>query len=186
MPVRRRSGDRGLRRLVSWRKYRSRISFRTGDGRDHPRAPWRHGRRQWIEPRMTAPAAGGTLRFVLGDQLSLSLASLRDINPETDVVLMAEVVGECTYVRHHVKKIVFVLSAMRHFAEALRATGIRVDYRHLADAGNTGSLRGELVRAVQRHRPKQIVVTEPGEWRVRGRHAGLGDRDRGSRRDPRR
>lgn len=116
---------------------------------------------------MTAPAAGGKLRFVLGDQLSLSLASLRDIDPETDVVLIAEVMGECTYVRHHVKKIVFVLSTMRHFAEALRATGIRVDYRHLADAGDTGSLRGELVRAIERHRPKQIVVTEPGEWRVR-------------------
>jgi hypothetical protein len=33
---------------------------------------------------MVAPAAGGTLRFVLGDQLSHNLASLRDINPETD------------------------------------------------------------------------------------------------------
>jgi deoxyribodipyrimidine photolyase-related protein len=87
---------------------------------------------------MTAPVAGGTLRFLLGDQLSLGLASLRDIDPGTDVVLMAEVMGECTYVRHHVKKIVFVLSAMRHFAEALRAKGIRVDYRHLTDADNSG------------------------------------------------
>ena len=116
---------------------------------------------------MVAPAASGTLRFVLGDQLSHNLASLRDINPETDVVLIAEVMGECTYVRHHVKKIAFVLSAMRHFAGALRAKGIRVDYRHLTDAKSTGSLRGELVRAIERHRPKGVVVTEPGEWRVR-------------------
>jgi deoxyribodipyrimidine photolyase-related protein len=127
---------------------------------------------------MMALAASGTLRFVLGDQLSHSLASLRDINPETDVVLMAEVIRECTYVRHHVKKIVFVLSAMRHFAEELRAKGIRVDYRHLDDAGNSGSLRGELARAVQTHRPKHVVVTEPGEWRVRedmrGWEAALG------------
>lgn len=69
-----------------------------------------------------------TLRFVLGDQLSPNLSSLRDINPEIDVVLMVEVADECTYVRHHVKKIAFVLSAMRHFAEALRARGIVVDY----------------------------------------------------------
>lgn len=84
---------------------------------------------------MTARAAGGTLRFVLGDQLSLRLVSLRDIDPETDVVLMVEATDECTYVRHHVKKIAYLLSAMRHFAEALRAKGIQVDYRHLTDAG---------------------------------------------------
>ena len=112
------------------------------------------------------PAATHTLRFVLGDQLSLGVASLRDIDPERDVVLMVEVMDECTYVRHHVKKIVFVLSAMRHFAEALRARGIRVDYRRLDEEGNTGSFRGELLRAVRRHRPREVVVTAPGEWRV--------------------
>lgn len=110
---------------------------------------------------------GGTLRVVLGDQLSLGLTALRDLDPGRDVVLMAEVMGECTYVRHHVKKIVFVLAAMRHFADALRGRGITVDYRHLDDPGNSGSLRGELIAAVQRHRPARVVATEPGEWRVR-------------------
>ncbi len=108
-----------------------------------------------------------TLRLVLGDQLSFGLASLRDIDPETDIVLIIEAIDECTYVRHHVKKIAFVLSAMRHFAEALQARGIRVDYRVLTGRENTGSFRGELVRAVARHRARQVVVTEPGEWRVR-------------------
>jgi deoxyribodipyrimidine photolyase-related protein len=111
-------------------------------------------------------APAGTLRFVLGDQLDARIASLRDIDKATDVVLMVEAADECTYVRHHPKKIVFVLSAMRHFAQALRAQGIRVDYRHLADADNTGSLRGELVRAAGRHRPARVIVTAPGEWRV--------------------
>ena len=50
--------------------------------------------------------------------------SLRDIDPEPDVVLMVEATDECTYVRHHVKKIAYLLSAMQHFAEALRAKGI--------------------------------------------------------------
>jgi deoxyribodipyrimidine photolyase-related protein len=113
------------------------------------------------------PAATHTLRFVLGDQLSLGVANLRDIDPERDLVLMVEAMDECTYVRHHVKKIVFVLAAMRHFAETLREKGIRVDYRPLDDDGNTGSLRGELIRAVRRHRPREVVVTAPGEWRVR-------------------
>lgn len=114
-----------------------------------------------------AAGPGGALRFVLGDQLSFGLSSLHDLDPERDVVLMAEVRGECTYVRHHVKKIAFVLAAMRHFADGLRARGIAVDYRQLDDPNNSGSLRGELIAAVRRHRPAQIVVTEPGEWRVR-------------------
>ncbi|MBV8914949.1 MAG: cryptochrome/photolyase family protein, partial [Acetobacteraceae bacterium] len=107
-----------------------------------------------------------TLRIVLGDQCSPDLSALADLDPALDVVLMAEVMGECTYVRHHPKKIVLVLSAMRHFAAALRGRGVRVDYVRLDDPANTGSLRGEMLRAFERHRPGRIVLTEPGEWRL--------------------
>ncbi len=107
-----------------------------------------------------------TLRVVLGDQCSAGLSALADLNPETDTVLMAEVLSECTYVRHHQKKIVLVLSAMRHFARALRARGVTVDYVTLDDPDNTQSLRGELVRAVARQRPARVVATECGEWRL--------------------
>lgn len=111
------------------------------------------------------------LRFVLGDQLSRGVSSLRDADPETDVILMAEVHDECTYVRHHVKKIAFLFSAMRHFAAELEAEGFRVDYRSLNDTGDTeslgGSFSGELIAAVDRHKPERVIVTEPGEWRVR-------------------
>ena len=65
---------------------------------------------------------------------------------------MAEVMGECTYVKHHPKKIVLVLSAMRHFCRrAPRRGASRVDYIRLDDPDNTGSLRGEMLRAVERH-----------------------------------
>ncbi len=104
--------------------------------------------------------------MVLGDQCSAGLSALADLDPATDTVLMAEVVDECTYVRHHQKKIVLVLSAMRHFARALRARGVTVDYVTLDDPANTQSLRGELLRAVQRQRPDRVVVTECGEWRL--------------------
>ena len=105
------------------------------------------------------------LRLVLGDQLSDSLSSLRDLAAD-DVVLMAEVMDECSYVPHHVHKITLVLSAMRHFAETLRARGVRVDYRRLDDTQNTHSLRGEVIRAATEHGAGEIVVTEPGEYRV--------------------
>jgi deoxyribodipyrimidine photolyase-related protein len=108
----------------------------------------------------------GVLRIVLGDQLSLGVAALSDLDARRDTVLMAEVQAECTYVKHHAKKLVLVLSAMRHFAEALSARGVRVDYVRLDDPGNTQSLRGEMLRAVRRHKPALVVATEPGEWRL--------------------
>ena len=108
-----------------------------------------------------------TLRLVLGDQLSPAIASLADIDPARDVVLMCEVAEEATYVPHHRKKIAFVFSAMRHFAGELRARGLVVDYVRLDDPANTGSFDGEVARAVARHRARRVVVAEPGEWRLR-------------------
>jgi len=107
-----------------------------------------------------------TLIPVLGDQLSPGLSSLDGANRADSVVLMMEVSDETTYVRHHKTKLVYILSAMRHHAEALRAAGWRVDYVRLDDTENSGSFTGEVVRALQRHDPDRIVVTEAGEWRV--------------------
>ena len=103
---------------------------------------------------------------VLGDQLSPFLASLRDVDRDGAVVLMAEVADETRYVRHHKQKIALVLSAMRHFAAALRAAGWTVDYVTLDDPANTGSFTGELGRAIARHAPAAIRVVHAGEWRV--------------------
>lgn len=79
---------------------------------------------------------------------------------------MCEVWEETTYVKHHKKKIAFVLSAMRHFAQELQQSGYRVDYVELDDPQNTGSFRGEVERALKRHDAERIVITHPGEYRV--------------------
>ncbi|WP_341913102.1 cryptochrome/photolyase family protein [Ferrovibrio terrae] len=110
---------------------------------------------------------GATLRLVLGDQLSPTISSLRDSHLGNDTVLIAEVMSEATYVRHHKKKIAFLFSAMRHFAEELRQAGHRVIYVRLDDADNTGSLYGEVSRHADMMRADRIVVTEPGEWRLK-------------------
>ena len=106
------------------------------------------------------------LVLVLGDQLSLGLASLRAASKATARVLIVEVVEEATYVRHHQKKIAFLFSAMRHFADELRGDGWQVDYVRLDDPANTGSFSGEVARAAARLKPMRVLVTEPGEWRV--------------------
>ena len=100
----------------------------------------------------------GTLRFILGDQLSRSIASLRDAELDRDVILMVEVNTEANYVDHHPKKIAFLFSAMRHFAAGLSKQGFAVDYVRLDDAGNSHAFRSELVRACKRHGPDRVVV----------------------------
>ncbi len=107
-----------------------------------------------------------TLIPILGDQLSAGLASLAAADPATSIVLMMEVAEEATYVRHHQKKIAFLFSAMRHFADELAAAGWTVDYVRLDDPANSGSFEGEVARAVHRHGATRILTVEAGEWRV--------------------
>ncbi len=121
-------------------------------------------------PRPRPESAGGfvmgALRIVLGDQLSAGISALAGLDQARDVVLMMEVMEENTYVRHHKQKIVLVLSAMRHFADALRRDGVSVDYVRLDDPDNSGDLTSEIQRAVARHSLDRLVATESGEWRV--------------------
>jgi deoxyribodipyrimidine photolyase-related protein len=107
-----------------------------------------------------------TLRLILADQLSESIASLQDLDKANDKVLMAEVMEEATYVAHHPKKIAFLFSAMRHFAQELEANGVSVCYSKLDDPENSGSLTGEIRRAIAAIKPSELIVTEPGEYRL--------------------
>ncbi|MEY4998153.1 MAG: hypothetical protein RIS00_197, partial [Pseudomonadota bacterium] len=61
-----------------------------------------------------------TLILILGDQLTPKIASMQGADPSDCVILMAEVIAEAGYVPHHQKKIAFLFSAMRHFADELR------------------------------------------------------------------
>jgi deoxyribodipyrimidine photolyase-related protein len=118
------------------------------------------------------------LRLVLGDQLSASISSLQDADPDTDLILMAEVGAEAEYVKHHKKKIAFLFSAMRHFSQALQEKGFSVRYIRIDDADNTHSLKGEAERALEAGAFDELIVTEPGEHRlmedVKGWEAALG------------
>ncbi len=114
----------------------------------------------------------GTLRLVLGDQLTRNLSSLADLDRERDVVLMAEVMEEASYVPHHKQKIAFLFSAMRHFAAALAEEGVSLRYVRLDDPDNTQSLDGEVRRALADYGLSRLVVTEPGEWRLREKMTG--------------
>jgi deoxyribodipyrimidine photolyase-related protein len=107
-----------------------------------------------------------TLVPILGDQLSHNISSLRGRDKAETIVLMVEVRAEATSVRHHKKKIAMIFSAMRHFADGLRADGWRVDYVNLDDPDNTQNFVGEISRAAARHQVSEVCLTEPSEWRV--------------------
>lgn len=108
-----------------------------------------------------------SLIFILGDQLSPHLSSLADGNRETDVVLMAEVQEEASYVGHHKKKLAFIFSALRHFAKDLGEDGWSIDYRALDATEGFDSLTDVLQDALVEHKADRVLITEPAEWRVR-------------------
>ena len=106
------------------------------------------------------------LVLVLGDQLSENLSALQTADKATDVVVMAEVAEEATYVQHHPKKIAFIFAAMRKFAARLRDDGWDVRYTQLDDTENAGSIPGELLRRAEDADATEVIASQPGEWRL--------------------
>ncbi|MCC5963968.1 MAG: cryptochrome/photolyase family protein [Rhodobacteraceae bacterium] len=107
-----------------------------------------------------------TLVLVLGDQLSDGLSALQAADPVQDIIVMAEVAAEASYVPHHPKKIAFTFAAMRKFAAHLRDKGWRVAYTMLDDPQNAGSIPGELLRRTAEFGTSTVIATQPGEWRL--------------------
>ena len=103
---------------------------------------------------------------MLGDQLTLDLATIKRANKSKDVIIMAEVDAEAEYVKHHPKKIAFIFSAMRHFADTLKASGWRVLYSKIDDPQNSHNIIGEILRYAEKVEANEVLVTKPGEWRL--------------------
>jgi deoxyribodipyrimidine photolyase-related protein len=112
------------------------------------------------------PATVRNLVIVLGDQLDIQSSALQDFDPTCDVVWMAEVAEESTHVWSAKQRIAVFLSAMRHFAEDLRARGVPLVYTRLDDADQLGTLALQLKQAITQLQPAALVLTAPGDWRV--------------------
>jgi deoxyribodipyrimidine photolyase-related protein len=106
------------------------------------------------------------LVLVLGDQLDAQSSALQGFDPAQDVVWMAEVAEESTHVWSAKQRIAVFLSAMRHFADALRKQGLPLVYTTLDAPGNQGTLALELARAIADLQPAGLLLTAPGDWRV--------------------
>ncbi|MEM1404350.1 MAG: cryptochrome/photolyase family protein [Pseudomonadota bacterium] len=108
--------------------------------------------------------AAKTLRLILGDQLSAKLPTFEQADAGRDVILMAEVADEASYVPHNRHKLVLIFSAMRHFAGRLRERGFHVIYRSL-DEG-LSSLEEAVAAALKETGAEEVAVTECGEYRL--------------------
>ena len=102
------------------------------------------------------------LVLILGDQLNLDSSALADFDPTQDIIWMAEVMEESTHVASSKQRSTLFLSAMRHFAEAIKAKAWPLVYTQLSDADNTGTLAGELDKVIQKIRPQKLLMTAPG------------------------
>jgi deoxyribodipyrimidine photolyase-related protein len=117
-------------------------------------------------PSPTQRAPIRNLVIVLGDQLDTSSAAFDGFDENRDLVWMAEVSEESTYVWSHKARIAIFLSAMRHFRDTLRERGFPVFYRELEDEENSGCFEPELLDAITRYVPSRLVIVQPGEHRV--------------------
>jgi len=113
----------------------------------------------------TAPLATRHLIVVLGDQLNLDSAAFDDFDPARDRVWMAEVTEESTHVPSHPVRSALFITAMRHFAEAVRARGWSLDYLAL-DAHDHPDLASALSASLARWRPARVIGVAAGDYRV--------------------
>jgi len=106
------------------------------------------------------------LVIVLGDQLDIGAAAFDGFDAARDAVWMAEAVEESTHVWSSQPRIAIFLSAMRHFAQALRNAGRTLHYQRLDDANAQPSLAAALRATIAQQRPESLVMTAPGDARV--------------------
>ena len=107
-----------------------------------------------------AKKAQSRLILILGDQLDLQSATLRDFDRKTDEIIMVESTNEAQYVWSHKAKIALFLSAMRHFAQTLREQKYPLSYIQESTLSIVEVLRQEILRKKVTH----LVCVEPGEW----------------------
>jgi deoxyribodipyrimidine photolyase-related protein len=103
------------------------------------------------------------LVLILGDQLDLNSAALRDFDIQHDEVFMVESIPEAQYVWSHKAKIALFLSAMRHFAQSLRKLRYPLIYIGQSNLSIIQALKQKIIKDKIHH----LICIEPGEWRLK-------------------
>lgn len=99
--------------------------------------------------------------LIFGDQLLPHHPLLDPVKIHERSVVIIESLGRMSARRYHKQKVALVLSAMRHYVEALREAGWTVDYRQ-ADSFTAG-----LQAHVKEFQPQRLLTLEAAEWQAR-------------------
>jgi deoxyribodipyrimidine photolyase-related protein len=105
-----------------------------------------------------------SLRIILWDQLSYDISSLKDCNKENDIIMMFESLDNSMYVKHHKKKLVFLFSAMRHFATDLKKLGYKLEYFKIDDNVENKSMKDQIHQYFMSNDVDQIIFTKPSDY----------------------
>ena len=119
------------------------------------------------DTRRRSRTVAPTTVWILEDQLSLEHPAL---DPDRDnlIVLLIESRAWAESLPHHKQKLIFVWSAMRHFAEELEARGFTVDYHREAD-----TYESALRQDAARHHPSRVILMESAEHGVADVHRSM-------------
>ncbi len=104
------------------------------------------------------------LCIILPNQLSLSTSSLQAIDPKVDHILIAETLDYFTHVKHHQKKIAFLLSAMRHFAQELERLKFQLTYIDIQQ--QLPALKDAVEHTLKENSITEIYFTYPADYRT--------------------
>jgi deoxyribodipyrimidine photolyase-related protein len=118
---------------------------------------WEHVKRTSSKP---SAAAAPTLVFIAPWECSRAVAQLPRSSDPSIIACFIEAVDKGASLPWHRQKLVLVLSAMRHFADALETAGYRVDYR------TAPSYEAGLLAAAQEHGAAHVIATEGREWEM--------------------
>ncbi len=99
--------------------------------------------------------------WIFGHQLHMNWKALAELNRNTDKVLMIEARSRGEWHAYHKQKLIFVYSAMRHYANQLCQAGYVVDYRQ-ADTFEQG-----IQAHLDDYHPTQIMLHLPTDWKMR-------------------
>ena len=116
---------------------------------------------------MQRPSPKTTI-WILGDQLNPEISSLAGIDKAECVVLLIESLARARQRPYHKQKLVFIWSAMRHFAQELRELGYQVDYYEAQPNLKTG-----LKAHFKKYRPGRLRLMETAEHGRSGHLAGI-------------
>ena len=105
------------------------------------------------------------LRLILGDQLDIDHSWFEKTDPDT-VYLLAEMMSEATYARHHVQKVAAFFAAMAGFAETLRASGHRVIFLTLDETAEFADFPALIGHILQQTGARQFGYQVPDEYRL--------------------